>query len=164
MAALRLLHYSARVSDPGNGVFGAGAHSDYGMFTFLVTDETPGLQVLLEGQWVDVPPLQGAFIVNLGDMLQRWTNDAFRSTLHRVVNRLGQERYSAPFFYEPNFDTHVTCLPGFSSPDNPPRHPPTTSGEYLLGKYMRTHKDFAGPSSSGSSSGGKEGEDEGSPS
>lgn len=105
-------------------------------------DETPGLQVHLNGEWYDVPPVKGAYIVNLGDMLQRWTNDTFRSTLHRVVsqacllppppspvlmhssgpfplssllplsqvNKAGLERYSTPFFYEPNFDTVVCRL------------------------------------------------------
>jgi isopenicillin N synthase-like dioxygenase len=58
------------------------------MFTFLVTDDTPGLQINLQGEWIDVPPLKGGFIVNLGDLLQFWTNDTFKSTLHRVVGKL----------------------------------------------------------------------------
>ncbi|CAN0506274.1 unnamed protein product [Ectocarpus sp. 8 AP-2014] len=86
---------------------GAGAHTDWGLMTLLATDEVPGLQVRLDGEWLDVPPRKGAFICNLGDMLQRWTNDDLRSTVHRVVNKLGLERYSIPFFFEPNFDTVV---------------------------------------------------------
>eukprot|EP00752_Nemacystus_decipiens_P014679 g13075.t1 len=142
--ALRLLHYSAEVSDPGTGVMGAGAHSDWGMMTLLSTDEVPGLQVRLDGEWLDVPPRKGAFICNLGDMLQRWTNDHVRSTVHRVVNKLGRERYSIPFFLEPNYDTEVTCFPQFCSKENPAKYPPVTAGEYIFGKYSQTHQDFDG--------------------
>jgi isopenicillin N synthase-like dioxygenase len=136
------------------------------MFTFLVTDGTPGLQVWREGGreggggWRDVPAVEGAFIVNLGDMLQRWTNDVFRSTRHRVViQERGREggaeggRYSAPFFYEPNFDTIVECLPGFEGEGGKRRYAPVKSGEYLLGKYRETHKEFMGEE-------GEEGEEE----
>jgi len=129
------------------------------MFTFLITDGTPGLQVWREGGkeggrdgggiWQDVPAVEGAFIVNLGDMLQRWTNDVFRSTKHRVLIKGGGReggreggRYSAPFFYEPNFDTLVECLPGFEGEKGERRYAPVKSGEYLLGKYRQTHKDF----------------------
>ena len=82
------------------------------MWTFLRTDDVPGLQVqTLQGEWVDVPPIEGAFIVNLGDMLQYWTAGFLRSTIHRVVNREGRERYSIPFFFEPNFETLIKVLP-----------------------------------------------------
>ncbi|CAM9287559.1 unnamed protein product [Ectocarpus sp. 6 AP-2014] len=141
---LRLLHYSAEVSDPGKGVMGAGAHTDWGLMTLLATDEVPGLQVRLDGEWLDIPPRKGAFICNLGDMLQRWTNDDLRSTVHRVVNKLGLERYSIPFFFEPNFDTEVACFPQFCSEENPARYPPVKAGAYLMGKYSQTHQDFDG--------------------
>lgn len=139
-----------QASNPSEGVYAAGAHTDYGMFTFLMTDHTPGLQVWRggaeqeDGSWQAVPPVEGAFIVNLGDMLQRWTNDVFKSTAHRVVIQEATEegRYSAPFFYEPNFDTLVACLPGFVKKGEVPRHVPVKSGEYLLGKYRHTHRDF----------------------
>jgi isopenicillin N synthase-like dioxygenase len=81
-----------QVSNPTNGVFGAGAHTDYGMLTVLATDEVPGLQIYQGGHWVDVLPIPGTFIINLGDMLERWTNKEFKSTLHRVINHTGQER------------------------------------------------------------------------
>lgn len=82
------------------------------MLTLLVTDGVPGLQICTDGRtWRDVPPLQGAFVVNIGDMLQRWTNGLYRSTLHRVVNRHGGERHSIAFFFEPNFDARVEALP-----------------------------------------------------
>eukprot|EP00953_Heterococcus_sp_UTEX-ZZ885_P014683 8301-Heterococcus_DN1.PRE.2 len=78
-------------------------------------------------------------IVNLGDLLQRWTNDYFTAPVHRVYNYEGRERYSVPFFFEPNFETVVECLPQFVSEDSPARYGPTTSGQYLLDKFALTH-------------------------
>ncbi|GAB4817605.1 hypothetical protein N2152v2_004651 [Parachlorella kessleri] len=146
MLALRPLHYSATPSRPQDGLYGAGAHSDYGMLTFLATDGVPGLQICPDratGEWVDVPPLEGCYIVNLGDMLERWTNGVYRSTLHRVVNLEGRERYSAAFFFEPNFDTCVEPLPQCCSEDRPAKYPPTTSGQWLLHRYRATHSGYA---------------------
>ena len=147
MEALRLLHYSSQKSAPAEGVLGCGAHSDYGMLTLLLTDDVPGLEILRKGKtvseagkedWMAVPPRAGCFIVNLGDMLSRWTNGVYSSTVHRVVNRSGRERYSIPFFFEPNFDCVVECLPEFG----PAKYPSITSGEYLLSKYAQTHAMF----------------------
>ncbi|KAG0576201.1 hypothetical protein KC19_5G062600 [Ceratodon purpureus] len=102
MATLRLLHYSEEISDVGRGIYGTGAHSDYGLLTLLATDDVPGLQICKDKDavpqvWEDVPPMKGAYIVNLGDMLERWSNGLFRSTLHRVISR-GIERYSVHYF------------------------------------------------------------------
>lgn len=141
-ALLGLLHYAAVPSNLSTGVFACGAHSDYGMITLLLTDDSPGLQIYREDRWVDIPPRPDCFICNLGDMLERWTNGLYRSTLHRVVNTTGAERYSVPFFFEPNFDAVVACLPTCCSDTNPPRYPPTTSGEHLVAKYRETHADF----------------------
>ncbi len=136
MATLRLLHYNDQTSDPNRGVFAAGAHSDYGMITLLLTDHVPGLQIKShDNVWTPVPPRKGAFIVNLGDMLERWTNDRYRSTVHRVVNATGEERYSIPFFYEPNFDCVVSCIDSCGKA----KYPPITSGQHLLEKYAQTH-------------------------
>lgn len=145
MAFLRLLHYAAERSDPKKGVFACGAHSDYGMITLLLTDDvTPGLQILTKDErWIDVPPRKGAFVVNLGDMLERWTNGLFRATRHRVLTAGEGERYSVPFFYEPNFDAKVECLDVCCGEGNdPPRYLPTTAGRHLLDKYRQTHADF----------------------
>jgi len=150
-ATIRLLHYASVTSQPDAGVFACGAHSDYGMLTLLLTDG-PGLQILAKdtGEWVDVPHVPNAFVVNLGDMLERWTNGLYRSTPHRVLTTAsasGEEgkndRYSIPFFYEPNFDAVVKCLDVCCSDTNPPKYEPTTSGQHLLGKYKETHADFA---------------------
>ena len=144
LAALRLLHYSREKSAPEEGIFACGAHSDYGMLTLLLTDESAGLEIkTLDGKWVPVSPRKGAFIVNLGDMLERWTNGMFMSTVHRVVGTGTADRYSIPFFYEPSFDTVVECLESCCDENNPPKYRKTTSGKHLLEKYMQTHADFS---------------------
>jgi isopenicillin N synthase-like dioxygenase len=145
LASLRLLHYEATMSDTNAGVYSCGAHSDYGMITVLLTDENDGLQIYDKRgckEWVPVPTITGCFVVNLGDMLERWTNGMYCSTLHRVINVSGRERYSAPFFLEPAFDTVVECLHTCCSFENPARYPPITSGMHLLEKYRETHADF----------------------
>nr|GEV72607.1 2-oxoglutarate-Fe(II) type oxidoreductase-like isoform X1 [Tanacetum cinerariifolium] len=124
IAILRLLHYGGQVSDPAKGIYGAGAHSDYGFLTLLATDNVSGLQICKDKDvkpqvWEDVEPLKGAFVVNLGDMLERWSNCIFRSTLHRVLGN-GQQRYSIPYFVEPSHDCVVECLPTCQSVQNPP--------------------------------------------
>ena len=146
LASLRLLHYEATLSNIGVGIYACGAHTDYGMITVLLTDDNDGLQIYDKRgsqEWIPVPTVPGCFVVNLGDMLERWTNGVYCSTLHRVVNRTGRERYSAPFFFEPAFDTVVECLEVCCSADNAARYLPTTSGEHLLSKYRLTHADFA---------------------
>jgi len=141
---VRLLHYSSEPSSPEEGIFACGAHSDYGMITLLLTDGNPGLQVRLNNEnWIDIPPRKGAFVVNIGDMFERWTNGKFRSTVHRVLTpRVGNERYSVPFFFEPDFDALVKCLDVCCSEDNPPKFPPVTAGQHLLNMYGKTHADF----------------------
>lgn len=144
LATLRLLHYTSTISQPEMGLYACGAHSDYGMLTLLLTDEVSGLEImdLRTQQWVQVPSRKDHFVVNLGDMLERWTNGMYRSTMHRVVNRNGKERYSIPYFFEPSFDTIVECLPCCCNDDNPAKWPPTTSGQHLLSKYTQTHADY----------------------
>eukprot|EP00195_Chlamydomonas_chlamydogama_P011151 CAMPEP_0202891964 /NCGR_PEP_ID=MMETSP1392-20130828/1858_1 /ASSEMBLY_ACC=CAM_ASM_000868 /TAXON_ID=225041 /ORGANISM="Chlamydomonas chlamydogama, Strain SAG 11-48b" /LENGTH=325 /DNA_ID=CAMNT_0049575839 /DNA_START=25 /DNA_END=1002 /DNA_ORIENTATION=+ len=145
VTVLRPLRYAPVKSDPGEGLFGCGAHSDYGMITVLATDEVPGLQLHINGSWVDVAPLPGCLIINLGDMLERWTNGTYKSTLHRVVNSRGAERFSIAFFFEPSFDALVEVLPGCCSPDQPPRYEPITFGQHILNKYTATHAGYTGP-------------------
>jgi isopenicillin N synthase-like dioxygenase len=142
---IRLLRYAKVKSEPDHGIFACGAHSDYGMLTLLLTDEHAGLQILDQSgtTWIDAPPKPYTFVVNLGDMLERWTNGLFQSTKHRVLTCGDAERYSIPFFFEPDFDAVVECLPVCCSESNPPRFPPTTAGQHLLDKYNQTHADFA---------------------
>ncbi|XP_024994093.1 2-oxoglutarate-Fe(II) type oxidoreductase hxnY-like [Cynara cardunculus var. scolymus] len=134
-AVLRLLHYPGEMGVSDEVVYGASAHSDYGMITLLATDGVPGLQVCREKLkqpriWEDVNHVKGAFIVNLGDMMERWSNCLFRSTLHRVMPT-GKERYSIALFLDPNEDYIVECLPSCCSESSPPRFPPIRCGDYL---------------------------------
>ncbi|KAK9211643.1 hypothetical protein WN943_001020 [Citrus x changshan-huyou] len=146
IATLRLLHYEGQISDPSKGMYGAGAHSDYGLITLLATDEVAGLQICKDRDakpqlWEDVAPMKGAFIVNLGDMLERWSNCIFKSTLHRVLGT-GRERYSIAFFVEPSHDCLVECLPTCKSDKNPPKFPPIKCETYLSQRYKDTHADL----------------------
>nr|XP_043619179.1 2-oxoglutarate-Fe(II) type oxidoreductase hxnY-like isoform X2 [Erigeron canadensis] len=143
IAILRLLHYGSQLSDPAKGIYGAGAHSDYGLITLLAIDKVSGLQICKDKDaepqvWEYVEPLKGAFVVNLGDMLERWSNGIFRSTLHRVLGN-GQERYSIPYFVEPSHDCIVECLPTCQSKETPPKFPPIKCEQYLLQRYQDTH-------------------------
>ena len=132
------------------GQIRAGAHSDYGSLTILATEDKPGgLQVCnAAGEWVDVPIVDDCLIVNIGDLLARWTNDTWVSTLHRVVNPpagAGAEsrRQSLVFFHNPNYDAVIESL----VPDAPPKYPRTTSGEHLRQLFTATQnaaQDVAG--------------------
>ncbi|GMJ07392.1 hypothetical protein like AT1G35190 [Hibiscus trionum] len=146
IAILRLLHYADKVSDPSKGIYGAGAHSDFGFITLLATDDVMGLQICRDKDakpqiWEYVTPIKGAFIVNLGDMLERWSNCIFKSTLHRVLGN-GQDRYSIAYFVEPNHDCLVECLPTCKSEKNPPKFPPIRCSTYLSQRYKDTHADL----------------------
>lgn len=139
-AQLRLLHYPPQSGEIEEEEIGCGAHSDYGCMTLLATDENSGLQIKArDGQWLFVPPRPGDFIVNIADMMQRWTNDLYQSTIHRVVNISGRERYSIPFFFDPDYDAMIECLPTCCDVDNPPQYEPVMAGHYqrmrLTGAY-----------------------------
>ena len=129
LATLRLLHYPA---SGGGGEIGAGEHTDYGNITLLATDEVGGLEARTRaGAWIAAPPLRSAFIVNIGDCLMRWTNDAYVSTPHRVVNRSGKERYSIAFFFDPNPQARVEAIPSCLKPGEAARYAPILAGDYL---------------------------------
>ncbi|MEY4751172.1 MAG: hypothetical protein RIQ60_3386 [Pseudomonadota bacterium] len=140
MPVLRLLHYPPQPASALEGQIGSGAHTDWGSITLLAQDNTGGLQVQGDGgEWLDAPPIAGSLVVNLGDLMQRWTNDLYRSNLHRVVNRhSGADRYSIAYFYDIDFHARVEVLPGCSSAERPARYLPITAGEHIVEMYRRT--------------------------
>ncbi|EMD92460.1 hypothetical protein COCHEDRAFT_1174457 [Bipolaris maydis C5] len=119
---------------------GLGAHSDYECFTLLLPSSTPGLEILKpSGSWYIAPHLPGTLIVNVADFLMRWTNGLYKSTVHRVVNRSREERYSVPFFFSVNYDAVVETLPGcLDEAEGEARWRPVRAGEYILERLNAT--------------------------
>jgi len=127
---IRLIHYPPHPS-PEDNEFGFAPHTDNNFLTFLAQSALPGLEVrTAEGEWLRPPAVPGTFVVNTGAMLARYSNDRFRATPHRVINRNDASRYAIPFFLGPNHDSVVEPLPSCVSPDNPPRYEPTTYGAF----------------------------------
>jgi isopenicillin N synthase-like dioxygenase len=143
-SSLNGIHYPEQLDEPLPGQLRSGAHTDWGDLTILKTDDAPGgLQVWLpEGDWADVPRVPGAFIVNLGDMMMRWTNDRWVSTLHRVVNpprdsARGSRRLSLVFFHNLNDDAIVECIETCTGPGRPAKYPPIRASEFLRSKMQQ---------------------------
>lgn len=138
LATLRLLRYPPAGSVAGE--VGAGTHTDYGNLTLLMTDDVGGLEVRTrEGRWIAPPPLPGAFVVNIGDCLMRWTNDVYVSTPHRVIHKAPRERISIPFFLDPNGEAAVEVLDTCVDATRPARYPPTTGAAYLRERLDATY-------------------------
>ncbi len=141
---LRLLHYPPMNVTPKPGQIRAGAHSDYGTLTLLFQDDVGGLEVLTKrGDWMSAPCVPGTILINTGDLTERWSNDVFRSTKHRVglphPDKAGRDRYSIAFFCQPDADADIVCFPSCQSDDNPPRYAPIKSGDYLLSRLQATY-------------------------
>jgi isopenicillin N synthase-like dioxygenase len=130
-------------TEPDQSGSGIGAHSDYEAFTILWQDQNGGLQIEnAAGEWIGVPPIEGTFVVNIGDLMQRWTNGRFSATRHRVVNRSGRERLSIAYFANVDYATEIRCLEACMGPNDPPRFPVTTAGRHLMEAIIRTYPDL----------------------
>lgn len=142
ISILGAMFYPNQDPPPKPGQLRAGAHTDFGTLTILKPDQAPGgLQVLSRtGNWVPAITPPDGFIVNIGDLMARWTNDRWVSTLHRVVNpppdqRLGSERLSIGFFHQPNYDALVECLPSCQDAGNQAKYPPVAAGDHLYSQF-----------------------------
>jgi len=141
---LRLLHYPPVLGEVQPGQVRAGAHSDYGSVTLLFQDEVGGLEVrTADGEWIAAPPIPGTIVVNTGDLMQRWTNHEFTSTLHRVRvpadDRAQTSRYAIAFFGTPDFDAEIGCVSSSRLGGRSPMYPPILAGEYLLSRLNATY-------------------------
>lgn len=133
---LRLIHYLENNAPMDEKNMNMGAHTDYECFTILHQSRS-GLQVMnTANEWIEAPPIPGTFVVNIGDMLETWTNGLFKSTLHRVVND-GKERFSLPFFVAADYDAQIQPLATVISEDNPARYEKIIAGHHLLGQLLR---------------------------
>jgi isopenicillin N synthase-like dioxygenase len=137
ISRLNIRLYPEQKTAPLPGQLRAAAHTDYGTVTILKPGDTVGgLQVAdLDGNWHDVPAIPGSFVINLGDLMARWTNDRWRSTLHRVANppeaaKGGSRRLSIVFFHHANYDAIVSCLPTCLDPGVAPKYEPITVSDY----------------------------------
>jgi isopenicillin N synthase-like dioxygenase len=145
ISALRALNYPELSAPPPEGQLRAGAHTDYGSLTILLPQPgSRGLEILTpEGAWREVPPVDGAFVINIGDLMARWTNDRWVSTLHRVVNvppELGglDRRQSLAFFHQPDWFAEIETLPSCLDEGESTKYEPVLSGPYLMGKFKKT--------------------------
>ena len=129
---LRMSRYPA-IDASDDTVNSLVAHTDSGFMTLLPPNKVQGLEIKLpDGRWMEAPGIEGAFVVNGGDILHRWTNERFLSTPHRVRNLSGGLRYAVPFFCDPNHDTMIECLPSCQSSERPAKYPPIRMGDYAL--------------------------------
>ncbi len=146
-SSMRVINYPNPEGEAEPGQLRAGAHTDYGCMTILRTQVAPGgLQVQTrDGDWLEVEAVPGSFVVNLGDMMARWTNDRWAATLHRVAvppaeRRLGSRRQTIVFFHDPRADAVIECIPGCADEADRPRYEPVTALEHVLAKAAKAQQ------------------------
>jgi isopenicillin N synthase-like dioxygenase len=143
-SSLMANYYPPQPEPPARGQLRRGAHTDYGAYTLLYQEDAPGgLQIqIAEGGWQDIPFVDRSFVINIGDLMARWTNDRWVSTLHRVVNppreQADRDRVSIPFFVNPNVDAVIECIPSCAPAIGRPKYAPVLAGEWVLGKVQKT--------------------------
>ena len=133
--------YPPVTKEVSSGQLRRGEHTDYGAFTIVAPEQIPGLQIAVKGQWVDVGLVENGYVVNIGDLLARWTNDRWTSTLHRVVvpedsNYRKRDRISIPFFFQPSYTAEIKTIPTTVSEDKKSSYEPVISGEWITAKSM----------------------------
>ncbi len=145
-SSLRVINYPRPEGDVEPGQLRAGAHTDYGCMTILRTEDAPGgLQVQTRaGEWLDVHAVPGSFVVNLGDMMARWTNDRWIATLHRVAvppadRAARSRRQTIVFFHDPRAEAVIECIPSCTDAKHPPRYEPVTALDHVIAKAAKTH-------------------------
>lgn len=144
---LRFVNYPDQTEEPAPGQLRYGEHHDYGALTILRQDSGPGgLEIKgKDGLWHEAPVIPGSFVINVGDLMALWTNNRWRSTLHRVSNPLrhltgSTKRLSMVAFVGPNRDWEVKCLPSCQSADSPPLFEPVIAGDYVMAKIHASHQ------------------------
>ncbi|GAA6005508.1 isopenicillin N synthase family dioxygenase [Rhodotorula paludigena] len=140
-SVMRILHYPPQFGPVDLREIGIGAHTDYEIITLLLQHgDVQALQVLnSQGEWVQAPPKPGTFVLNLGDMMQRISNGLFKSTVHRAINRTGQDRMSLPFFFGLDYDALVEVLPTCVTAERPPAYEPIKAGDYVQQRLSETY-------------------------
>ncbi len=139
---LRMTHYPQQ-ADALDDDFGIAPHTDTSFLTLLAPNAVPGLSIRTRGgKWISAPAIPGAFVVNGGQLLQRWTNDYFLATPHRAVNRSGRERYALAFFCDGNIDWPVASVPTCVGPDKPPKYPTAYYTDYMIRYQQQTYNVF----------------------
>ncbi len=132
---MRMLHYPPQSQISEAGSIGAYPHSDYGVITVLAQDPSGGLELQkADGSWISAPYIPDTFVVNIGDLMARWTNGVYQSNKHQVINRNGTERFSIPFFFNPDHRASVECIESCKGPNRPSVYPKVIAGDYIAEK------------------------------
>jgi isopenicillin N synthase-like dioxygenase len=130
------------LATPTSGHLGIHHHTDAGALTVLLQDDQPSLQVYRDGAWHTVEPRSDALVINIGDIVQVWSNDVYRAPLHRVLASVDVPRYSIPFFFNPSYATDYAPLPSMCTEDSPPRYRPINWGEFRAGRAAGDYADY----------------------
>jgi isopenicillin N synthase-like dioxygenase len=139
MFSMRMTHYPPQ-DGPVDDEFGLAPHTDTSFLTLLAPNEVQGLSIRSQsGSWIDMPAIDNAYVVNGGQMLQRYTNDTFLATPHRAINKTAGARYALPFFCDSGIDWPVAAVPTTVGPDKPPKYPTTWYSDYMTWYLKRNY-------------------------